>query len=161
MRQPSLLCCGAVCGGRVRKGTTPLAWLSVGFQSLPLLRKSKSGPSRAESQVHGFVYVLGPCGSHQWNLLWGWEFLPPQQPPQIFTAIDFETLFPCTGTLGCVVCFVPQLLLSVYPHANVGPLVQQLPPPALQSSNYCFAVSPHCPRCSSLPLQQSGWLFLL
>ena len=30
-------------------------------------------------------------------------------------------LFPCAGTLGCMVCHTPQLLLPVYLHANVGP----------------------------------------
>ena len=32
----------------------------------------------------------------------------------------FEALFPHTGTLGCVVCLTPQLILPVYLHANVG-----------------------------------------
>ena len=32
----------------------------------------------------------------------------------------FEALFPCTGTLGCVVCLTPQLFLPVYLHANMG-----------------------------------------
>ena len=29
--------------------------------------------------------------------------------------------FPELETLGCTVCLTPQLLLSVYVHANVGP----------------------------------------
>ena len=35
----------------------------------------------------------------------------------------FEALFPCTGTLGCVVCLclAPQLFLPVYLHSSVGP----------------------------------------
>ena len=41
----------------------PLAPLLAGFQSLSLLPTSKLGPSGADSQVGGFVYVLGPCGS--------------------------------------------------------------------------------------------------
>ena len=41
----------------------PLVKLSVIFQSLPLLPTRKLGPSGADSQVGGFVYVLGPCGS--------------------------------------------------------------------------------------------------
>ena len=40
----------------------PLAQLFTGFQSLPLLLTSKSGPSGADSQVGGFVYILGPMG---------------------------------------------------------------------------------------------------
>ena len=51
--------------GRVLEGTIPLALLSAGFQSLPLLPTSKLGPSDADSKVGGFVYVLGPCGSLQ------------------------------------------------------------------------------------------------
>ena len=39
------------------------------FQSLPTLPTSKLGPSGADSQVGGFVYVLGPCGSLQGALL--------------------------------------------------------------------------------------------
>ena len=46
-----------------------LASLSARFQSLPLLPIFKLGPSDAASQVGGFVYVLGPCGSLQGTLL--------------------------------------------------------------------------------------------
>ena len=35
----------------------------------------------------------------------------------------FEALFPRVGTLGCVVCLVPQLFLLVYLYLNVGPPV--------------------------------------
>ena len=59
------LCCGDVRGGGVREGTMPLASLSAGFQSLPLLPTIKLGPSGADSRVGGLVYVLGPCGSLQ------------------------------------------------------------------------------------------------
>ena len=47
----------------------PLALLSAGFQSLPPLPTSKLGPSSADSQVSGFVYILGPCRSPQRSLL--------------------------------------------------------------------------------------------
>ena len=47
----------------------PLALLSAGFQSLPSLPTSNLGPSGADSQVGGFVYVLGPYGSAQQTLL--------------------------------------------------------------------------------------------
>ena len=57
--------CGAACGGGVREGTMTLAQLSVNFQSLPLLPRSKLGPSGADSWVGGFAYVLGPHGSLQ------------------------------------------------------------------------------------------------
>ena len=44
-----------------------LAGLSAGFQSLALLPTGKLGPSGADSQVSGFVYVLGTCGSLGWE----------------------------------------------------------------------------------------------
>ena len=41
------------------------------------------GPSGASSGVGGLVHTLGPCGSLQRLLLWGWEsLLLPPQPPQ-------------------------------------------------------------------------------
>ena len=46
-----------------------LALLSPGFQSLPWLPTIKLGPSGADSQVGGFVYVLGHLGSLQRALL--------------------------------------------------------------------------------------------
>ena len=52
-----------MCGGGVQEGTVPLALLSTGFQSLLLLPTIELGPSGADSQVGGFVYVLGPGGS--------------------------------------------------------------------------------------------------
>ena len=60
-----------------------LAWLSASFWSLPPLPTSKLGPSGADSQVGGIVYVPESCSSHQQALLWGWESLPPLQPPQV------------------------------------------------------------------------------
>ena len=42
-----------------------LAPLSAGFQSLPQLSTIKLGLSGADTQVGGFVYILGPCGSLQ------------------------------------------------------------------------------------------------
>ena len=63
--QPTLLRCGAVCGGGVQEGTMALTQLSEGFQSLPWLPTSKLDPSGADSWVGGFVYVAGLCGSLQ------------------------------------------------------------------------------------------------
>ena len=130
------------CGWGVQEGTMLPAQLLTGFQSLPLLLTSKLGPSGADSWVSGFVYVLGPCGSLQWPLLWGWEFFLPLQPPKVFSIRGFEALFPCTGTLGCTVCLAPQFFLPVNRHTNVGPSV--LPAAALPC--------PLCPSCPSPPL---------
>ena len=101
----------------------PLAWLSTGIQSLPLLPTSKLGPFGSDSQVGGSVYILGPHMSLQQTLPQGWEFLLLlPQPPQVFTARGFEALVSHSGTLGYTVCLAPQLFLPAYPHANVGPL---------------------------------------
>ena len=47
---------------------------------------------------------------------------------RFFSVRGFEALFSCTGTLGCAVCFAPQLFLPVYLDADVGPPLCQLPP---------------------------------
>ena len=58
------------------------------------LPRSKLGPSGVNSRVGGFVYILGPCGSLQWTLLWGWKFLPlPPQPPQVFSVRGLRLYF--------------------------------------------------------------------
>ena len=124
-------------------------WCLLGFQSLPLLPTSKIGPSDADSQVVGLVYILGPCGSLQQTLLWGWELLPLPQPPQDFTARGFEALCLHTGTLGCMICLAPQLFLPVYLHANVG--LSAAISPALSSSFHLVMHPPH-PRFPSPPL---------
>ena len=118
--------------GRVWEGTVRFAQHSASFQSLLLLPTSKLGPSSADSLVGELVYILGPCCSLQWTLLWDWEFLPLPQPPQIFSVRGFEALFPCAGTLGCKVCLAPQLFLPVYLHsALLGVLSAWLSSPPL------------------------------
>ena len=129
----------------------PLAQLSAGFQSLPLLPTSKLSPSGAGSQVGGFVCILGPCGSLQWTLLWGWEFLLLPKLPQVFSVRGFEALFPCAGTLGCVVWLAPQLFLPFYPHANVG-----LPSPPTAASTALVLQPPPCHESSPLQLPISA-----
>ena len=86
-----LYVCG---GGGVREGTLPLALLSAGFQPLPPLPRIKFGPSGDDSWVGGLVYILGPCGSLQWPLLWSREFLLlPPQPPQMFSVRGLRLYF--------------------------------------------------------------------
>ena len=130
----------------------PLAQLLVDFQPLPLLPTSKVGPSGADSQVDGFLYILGPHGSLQWTLLWGWEFLPVPQPPQIFLVRSSEALFPHAGTLGWVVCLAPHLFFPVYLHANVEIPAPPAPASPAQSSSCCLALSPLYLNCLSRPL---------
>ena len=65
--------------------------------------------------------------------------LPLLQPPQVISVRGFEALFPCAGTLGCMVCLAPQLFFPVYLHAHVGPPA----PPAAASpaqSSRCEAL---------------------
>ena len=106
------------------------------FTSLPLLPTSQLCPFRCwflgrwvcvHSRIHGPI---------QWILLWGWEFLPPLQPPQKFTARGFEYLVFHAGTLGFTAYLVPQLSLPAYPWTNVG-----LPsPPTPASPAWSFAL---------------------
>ena len=84
------------------------------------------------------------------NFLWGWEFLPPPQPPQVFTARDFEVLFPCSGTLGCTVCLAPPLFLPAYPHTNVEP-------PGLPATILVLVHVLPTPGCLSPPILP-GWM---
>ena len=146
--------------GRCLEGKMSFAQLSDGFQLLPLPPISKLGPSGADSWVVGFVHVLGHCGSLQWTLLWGWEFLLPPQPPQVFSFRGFEALFPCSGTLGYAVCLAPQLFLLVYPHTDVGlpaPPATALPgPPAVTLPWVLSILAAHLHLAN-----QSGWMFLL
>ena len=142
---PMRLCCGTVCGGGVWEGTVPLALcqFSVTFPAT----HNQIRHSGADSQVSGLVYILGPCGSLPWTLLWGWEFLPLlPQPPQVFSVRGFEALFPGTGTLGCAICLTLQLFLPVYLHANVGP-------PGLPATALPLVLSvPCCPFLTLLPV---------
>ena len=79
---------------------------------------------------------------------------------RFFSVRGFEALFPCAGTLGCLVCLAPQLFLPVYPCTNVGlPTLSAsaLPgPPATalltQFSNHLVATGPLHPECPSLHL---------
>ena len=148
----------------------PLAKLSAGFQSVPLLFTSELGHSGADSWVGRFVYILGPCGSLQWTLLWGWEFLLLPQPPQMFSVRGFGGLFPHTGTLVCAVCLTPQLFLLVchthmWDHVLPQPLLPCLVHHSLlclpHSSSLYLAASPlHLAACLR-PSYWSGWMFLL
>ena len=72
-----------------------LVQLLFRFPSLLLLSTNELCPAGADSQVGGFVYILGPCGSLQQTLLCGWEFLMlPPQPPQVFSIRGFRLYFP-------------------------------------------------------------------
>ena len=69
--------------------------------------------------------------------------------PTGFYRQRFEALFPCAGTLSCVVSLTPHLFLLVYLHANVGQPTTAWP---TWSSSCCLASCPLHPSCPSLPL---------
>ena len=137
--------------------------LSARFQSLLPLPTIKLGPSSADFRVGGLVHALDPCGSLQWPLLWGWEFLLLLlQPPWVFSIIVLRLYFPHGGALGCVVIFAPVPFLPVYICVNVGPqsllaaawpaLFHNPPPHWVLHPQRCREFSLlHCP---SLPLLQ-------
>ena len=142
------LCCGAVSGGGFWEGTVALGSLA-GFHSLSLIPTGKLSPSGADFQEGGFVYVLGPCGSIRWTLLWGWEFSLAALTPTGFYSQRFWGF--------------------ISPHWNPGlhglshsPVV-----PSSLSAHKCgttwsasrhLAVGPLHPGC---PSYCSGWMFPL
>ena len=124
------------------------------FTNSPPLPTSKLGPSGTDSQVGGFVYILGSCGSLQWTLLWGREFLLLlPQSPQFFTARDFEAFFSHAGTLGWAVCFTLQLFLLAYPHTNVG-----LPAVTSPTRSSCCHLAKHPLHPGYPSLALPGWM---
>ena len=135
-----------------------LAPLCAGFQSLALLPTIKLGPSGADSRVSGFVYILGPCGSLQGTLLWGWEFLPlVPQPPQVFSISGLRLYFPSlepwvvrsvARSTSC--CLTGQLQLFP-PRSTICHLAG--------SASRCLSASPFCPAACLYPSYWSGCFF--
>ena len=80
--------------GRGPEGNNVACWVNGGFHSLPPLPTSKLGPSCADSQVGGFVYILGPCKTLQQTPLWGWEFLSSPQTLLEFYSQRFWCFIP-------------------------------------------------------------------
>ena len=114
-----------------------LAPLSAGFHSLSPLPIFKLGPSGAALQVGGFVYILGPCGSLQGTLLWGWEFLLlPPQPWQVFSIRSLRLYFPALEPWVVQSVLLPScssrfICMWIWDHLLHNPLprwVQQPPP---------------------------------
>ena len=112
---------------------------------------SKLGPSGADCPVGGLVYVLGPCGSLQRSLLWGWEFpLLVPQPPQVFSISGLRLYFPMlepwvARSVSPPSCSSLFICMWMWDHLVHNPLpccvCQPLP---------CRKTSP--PGCLSLPL---------
>ena len=145
--------------------------LSTGFQSFTPLPTIKLGPSGAGSQVGGLVHALGPCGSLQWPLLWGWEcLLLLPQPPWAFSIRGLRLSFPALEPWVMQSASLPAVW-PVYLCANVGPqglLVVRLPAPFLPHSaslgpamaTWVLHVSPLRPGARLRPSYRSGCMFL-
>ena len=140
------------------------ALLSARPQSLPLLPTIKLGPSGAGSRVGGLVHTLGPCGSLQWPLLWGWEFLLlPPQSPRVFSIKVWGFISPhwSPGLLGLLHSPTFRPGLSVRQCRATGSASVQtacLVRPTLRQSLSCLGnESPLHPGCRSLPLL-SVWM---
>ena len=94
----------------VGEGTVQLTQLSDGFQSLPPLPTSKFGPSGADSQVGGFVYILGPCEARSFSHLHNpHRFLQPEILRLYFLALQpwivWSVLLPiCSSQLFAHTC---------------------------------------------------------
>ena len=146
--------------GRGRAGAMALAPLSAGFQSLPPLPTIKLGPSGAGSRVGGPVHTLGPCGSLQGTLLWGWEFfLLLPQPPQVFSLRGLRLYFPAWSP-GLRGLLRSPPFLRVYLCMNAGPwglpATTSLGPPAPPLLRVLSA-----PAACLRPFYRSGWMFLV
>ena len=153
----ALWCC---IWGMGREGAMVLAPLSAGFQSLPLLPTIKLGPSGADSRVDGFVHAPGPCGSLQWSLLWGWEFLLlPPQPPWVFSIrglrLYFPTLKPWVAWSASLPCCSSQFIyMWIWGHRVCQPPpcgVCQLQP-GLPRSTICHLSESTSRRLAANPL---------
>ena len=109
--------------GRGQEGAMALAPLSARFQSLPPLPTIKLGLSGTDSQVGGWACAhsrslwVSPTTS---PVRLGVSPAVAPTPTGVFNQ-RFEALFPCSGALGCVVCFAPPPFVWVYLCANVGP----------------------------------------
>ena len=88
-----------------------LAWVSAGFQSLPLLLTIKLGPSGVDSRVSGFVYILRYCGLSSELSCEAGSFSFHCNPHR-FLASGSEAFFRYAGNLGCAVCLTRLLFLQ-------------------------------------------------
>ena len=120
----------------------PLAQLSASFQLLPLLHTRKLGLSGDDSCVGGLVYILKPCKSLQWTLLWGWECLLLPQSPQEFSIRGLRLYFPMLESWVAKSYLLPSCY-SWFIHTQMWDC--QL----CQTSPRCVCQTPPCPPSSS------------
>ena len=117
----------------------------------------KLGPSLADSWMGGFLYILGPCGSLQWTVLWGWEFLQlPPHPNVCFQSEALRLYFPILVPWVAWSILLPMWSPPNYLHVNMGPSSAQaaaswgpptaaLPAPFLQWQLCPESSPPGCP----------------
>ena len=98
----------------------------------------------------GFVYILGPCGSLQWTLLWVWEFLPLPQTHRFFQSEVWGFISPCWNPGLRSLSQSPVVPPSLSPH-KCGTIHSNSCCLA-QSSTGHLTMSPHHPSCLSPPL---------
>ena len=114
----ALWCC---MWGRGREGALAPASLSSRSQFFTPLPTMKLSPSGTGSWVGGLVHTLGPCGSVQRPLLWGWEsLLLLPQPPRAFSIRDLRLYFPALEPWVSWSASLPTIC-PVYLCVNVGP----------------------------------------
>ena len=109
--------------------------------------------------VGGFVYILGPCGSLRWTLLWGWEFLPPPQSPQGLRLyfLVLESWVTWSASFPSCSSWVIHMQIWDHPvHQPPHPLVLKPLSCPSWSSSHSHTVSPLHPGCLPLPSYWSG-----
>ena len=147
--------CGAVCGGGAWEGTSLLAWLSASFQSLPLWPTSQLGPSGADSQVGGYMYVLGPCGSLQQTHV-RLRVSPSAATPTGFYSQRFWGFISLRQNPGLCSLSRSPIVPPGLSNTNVGlpHLVCQSPPcpPGLLPAALPHHLCPGCPSLALLPV---------
>ena len=151
--------------GRGRVGAMAPASLSSGFQSFTLLPTIKLGPSGAGSRVGGPVHTLGPCGSLQWPLLWGWEslLLPPENP-KAFSIRGLRLYFPALEPWVARSASLPAVRVYLRECGAAGSASGQTASPVCptlrQSRSRHSHASPLCPGGHLCPSYRSGWMFI-
>ena len=126
--------------------------LSAGFQSLLPLCTSKLGPSDADSQVGGFVYILNPVGlSNELSCETGSFSHCRLNPHRFFQSEVLRLYFPSlepwvARSVSLPSCSSQFICTQMWDHPFCQPL-----PHLPQSSSYHLAVSPLHPAAHSAP----------
>ena len=139
----ALWCC--VWGGGVWEGTVPLALLTAIFSHFSCYPQANWAILVLIPLVDGFVYILGPCGSLQWTLLWGFS-----TPTGFFSQRFLKLYYPVLESWVAWSVLLPSCC-SWFVRTQMWdrPLLQL---PLTCSSSHSLATSPLCPGCLAPPL---------